>query len=64
VHVAPHEDGFALVIPVSVIGESYKPVMAFAEQQLPLINGVAVFSAPRFEQSRSQTKFWESTHPA
>ena len=40
VHVAPHEDGFALVIPVSVIGESYEPVLVFAEQQLPLINGV------------------------
>jgi hypothetical protein len=40
VHVAPHEDGFALVIPTRVVGESYEPVLAFAESYLSLINGL------------------------
>ena len=40
VHVAPHENGFALVISARVIGDSYEPVLAFAEQHLSLINGI------------------------
>ena len=40
VHVAPYKDGFSLVIPTSVIGSSYEPVHAFAEERLLVVNGV------------------------
>jgi hypothetical protein len=40
VRVEPYDNGFALVIPVSVIGNSHEPVRAFAEEQLELLNGV------------------------
>ena len=40
VRVAPHEEGFALVIPTSVIGARYESVLAFAEKHLSLVNGV------------------------
>lgn len=48
VRVAPHEDGFALVIPISVIGASYEPVLAFAETHLSLVNGVGRLLSPKF----------------
>jgi len=40
VHVAPRDNDFVLVIPAHVIGDNYKPVRAFAEDQLELINGI------------------------
>lgn len=40
VHVEPHDNGFALVIPVQIVGHSYEPVRAFAEEQLALLNGI------------------------
>ena len=48
VHVAPFEDGFALVIPATVIGMSYEPVYAFAEERLSLVNGVGRLLSPKF----------------
>src|SRR5262245_8877949 len=40
VHVAERNGAFELVIPVTIIGDNYKAVHAFAEEQLDLINGV------------------------
>src|SRR5688572_25231113 len=40
VHVAERNGTFELVIPVTIIGDNYEPVRAFAEEQLDLINGV------------------------
>jgi hypothetical protein len=48
VHVIPHSDGFALVIPVAVIGASYEPVHAFAQEYLLRINGVGRLLNPKF----------------
>lgn len=39
VTVEKFRDGYALIVPASVIGSSYEPVLAFAENQLQLING-------------------------
>ena len=40
VHVEPRDNGFALVIPTQIVGDSYEPVRAFAEEQLALVNGI------------------------
>jgi hypothetical protein len=40
VHVEPHDNGFALIIPAQIVGDSYEPVRAFAEEQLALVNGI------------------------
>jgi hypothetical protein len=40
VHVAKRDDEFVLVVPASLIGESYELVRPFAEGQLELINGI------------------------
>jgi hypothetical protein len=40
VRVEPYDNGFALVIPSEIVGDSYEPVRALAEEQLALINGI------------------------
>jgi hypothetical protein len=40
IYVATRDNMFVLVIPSSIIGASYEPVRAFAEDQLELINGI------------------------
>jgi hypothetical protein len=48
VRVAPHEDGFALVIPTAVIGDGYDLVYSFAEERVRLVNGVGRLLNPKF----------------
>lgn len=47
--VALRDDTFVLVIPASVIGEDYKSVRKYAEEQLQLINGIGRLFSSSFQ---------------
>ena len=48
IQVAPHDDGYALVIPFDVIGDDFALLRKFAESQLDLINGIGRLLNPNF----------------
>jgi len=58
VQVVARDGGFALSIPSSVIGRSYEPVRAFAEDQIVLVNGVGRLLSPDYRPVALQDKLF------
>jgi hypothetical protein len=58
VRIVNFEDGYALAIPVEVIGDKHDPVLAFAEERLSLINGIGRLLGSKFRPVTANGTFY------